>query len=84
MRSTGPPRRLRRRELQKPRYRALGDDALYITTLGIGLNVKKGDTAFTIRVYGFPKDQMQAKEKTLALDALSKLWSKVEESQRSL
>jgi hypothetical protein len=51
----------------------IGDDALYVTTpgLGTGLNVKKGDFVFEIRVYGFPLDDIKAKEKTLAEDALA-------------
>jgi hypothetical protein len=53
----------------------IGDDAVYITTagLGTGLSFKKGDAAFQVRVYGFPIDQIKAKEKTLALDILAKL-----------
>lgn len=53
----------------------VGDDAYYITTpgLGTGLNVKKGNSAFQIRVNGFPVDQTKAMEKTLALDVLAKL-----------
>ena len=41
--------------------------------------VKKGDVVFVVRVYGFPidpgkpLDEIQAKEKTLALEILSKL-----------
>jgi hypothetical protein len=40
----------------------------YVTTpaLGIGLNVKKGGSAFQIRVYGFPVEQIKTIEKTLA------------------
>ena len=37
------------------------------------LVVKKGDTAFDLRVYGFPVDEIKAKEKTLAADILGKL-----------
>jgi hypothetical protein len=53
---------------------SLGDDAYYITTpgLGTGLNVKKGAAVFQIRVYGFPVDQIQALEKSLAQDVLTK------------
>ncbi len=53
----------------------IGDDAIYITTppFGTGLNVKKGDLAFTVRVYGLPHDEMMAKEKTLAGEVLRKL-----------
>lgn|SRR6185437_2604129 len=51
----------------------IGDEAHYITTpgFGTGLSVRKGNFAFKVRVYGFPLDQIKAKEKTLALNALS-------------
>lgn len=53
----------------------IGDDAYYVTTpgLGTGLDVKKANSVFQIRVYGFPEDQIKAMEKTLAQDALTKL-----------
>jgi hypothetical protein len=53
----------------------IGDDALYITTPGVGtgLTIKKGSSVIQIRVYGFPVDQIKEKEKSLAQDALSKL-----------
>jgi len=53
----------------------IGDDALYMTTpgLGTGLFFRKGSAAFDLRVYGFPLDQLKEKEKTLALDILGKL-----------
>jgi hypothetical protein len=53
----------------------IGDDAYFITTpgLGTGLNVKKGNSVFQIRVYGFSQDQIEAMEKALAQDALAKL-----------
>jgi hypothetical protein len=53
----------------------IGDDAVYVTTggLGTGLTVKKGSFVFEIRVYGFPLDQIEAKEKILAQDVLAKL-----------
>jgi hypothetical protein len=53
----------------------IGDDALYITTPGLGtaLMVKKGNSVIQIRVYGFPVEEIKEKEKTLALNALSKL-----------
>lgn len=54
---------------------ALGDDAYYITTpgLGTGLNVQKGNFALQVRVYGFPEDQIKTMEKALADNALAKL-----------
>ena len=51
----------------------IGDEAHYITTpgFGTGLSVRKGNFAFKVRVYGFPLDQIKAKEKALALNALA-------------
>jgi hypothetical protein len=53
----------------------IGDDALYMTTpgLGTGLFFRKGSAAFDLRVYGFPLDQIKEKEKPLALDIIGKL-----------
>lgn len=53
----------------------VGDDAISATTpgFGTGLIFRKGDAAFDLRVYGFPLDQLNAKEKTLALDVIAKL-----------
>jgi hypothetical protein len=59
----------------------IGDDAVYGTTPKFAalLTVKKGDVVFVVRVYGFPidsgkpLDEIQAKEKTLALEILSRL-----------
>jgi hypothetical protein len=53
----------------------IGDDAVFVTTpgLGSGLIFRKGASAFDVRVYGFPLDQLKAKEKTLALDLIAKL-----------
>jgi hypothetical protein len=53
----------------------VGDDAVSVTTqgLGTGLIFKKGAYAFDLRVYGFPLDQVKAKEKTLALDVIARL-----------
>jgi hypothetical protein len=53
----------------------VGDDAHYMTTpgFGTGLSVLKSGFAFKIRVYGFPVEQVQAKEKTLAQEVLAKL-----------
>jgi len=54
----------------------IGDDAYY-TTMGAGytgLMVKKGNLALKIAVYSdMPADKKKAVEKTLALQALSKL-----------
>lgn len=53
----------------------IGDDAVYVrrSDRDTGLTVKKGNIVFTVSVYGFPLDQIEAKEKTLALDVLAKL-----------
>jgi hypothetical protein len=53
----------------------VGDDAIFATTpgFGTGLSFRKGDAAFDLRVYGFPADQLKAKEKALAQDVLAKL-----------
>ncbi|HXY49035.1 MAG TPA: hypothetical protein VEI01_06255 [Terriglobales bacterium] len=57
----------------------IGDEAVYGTTSGLAttLSVRKGSVAFTVHVWGFDEkkdvDQIKAKEKTLALEALSKL-----------
>jgi hypothetical protein len=52
----------------------VGDDAVY-TIVGklASLSVKKGNVAFVVRIYGFPLDQIEAKEKAFALAVLSKL-----------
>jgi hypothetical protein len=53
----------------------IGDDAVSGTTPGLGtvLTVKKANVVFVVHVFGFPPDEVQAKEKTLALQILSKL-----------
>jgi hypothetical protein len=53
----------------------VGDDAVSVTTpgFGTGLIFKKGESAVDVRVYGFPIDQVKAKEKTLALDVIATL-----------
>jgi hypothetical protein len=56
------------------KYAGIGDDAVYGTAAGHGtLSVKKGNSVFVVHVYGFPLDQIEAKEKSLALEILSKL-----------
>jgi hypothetical protein len=61
--------------ISKEPVAGVGDDAFSATTpgLGTGLIFRKGDAAFDLRVYGFPLDQVKAKEKTLALDVLANL-----------
>jgi hypothetical protein len=54
----------------------IGDDAFYSVVPGsyTGLLVKKGNTSFKVAIYGnLPTEKMKAMEKSLALDALSKL-----------
>jgi len=53
----------------------IGDDAIFAVTpgFGTGLLFRKGDAAFDLRVYGFPNDQAEAREKQLAQDILARL-----------
>lgn len=57
----------------------LGDEALYGTTSRVAttLTVRKGSSAFTVRVVGLDEtkdiDQIKAKEKTLAEEILKKM-----------
>jgi len=50
-------------------------DAYLIDTpgFGLGLNVKKGSSAFQVKVYGFSPEQIKVFEMTLAQDVLVKL-----------
>lgn len=61
--------------IKKNPVSGVGDDAYSIVTPGIGpgLNVKKGNSAFQVRVYGFTPDQIDALEKTLAQAVAAKL-----------
>lgn len=53
----------------------VGDQAFYdtVSDLGTGLTVRKGEAAFSVRVYGFPVEQVMQKEKALALNVLASL-----------
>ena len=51
----------------------LGEDAVFVETMGVGLYVKKGNSVFLVRVSGFPLEDAKAKEKALAQEALAKL-----------
>lgn len=53
----------------------VGDDAYFTTlrTAGTTLSVRKGQAAFEVHVGGFSDAEIQAKEKTLALQVLAKL-----------
>jgi hypothetical protein len=61
--------------IKKAPLSGVGDDAIYITTGGFGtaLNVKKGNSAFQVRVGGFKPEQEKEIEKFLALEILKKL-----------
>jgi len=61
--------------VEKAPLSGVGDDAIYITSggLGTGLNVKKGNSAFQVRVGGFTTEQEKEIEKSLALQILKKL-----------
>jgi hypothetical protein len=61
--------------IAKTPVRGLGDDAYFIDTpgFGLGLNVKKGKSAFQVKVFGFSPEQIKAFEMTLAQDVLAKL-----------
>lgn len=59
--------------IQEESASGIGDEAHYMTTpgFGTGLSVRKSNFAFKVRVYGFPIEQVKAKEKELALKALA-------------
>jgi hypothetical protein len=63
------------KSIEKAPLSGVGDDAIYITTGGFGtaLNVKKGNSAFQVRVGGFKMEQEKDIEKSLALEILKKL-----------
>jgi hypothetical protein len=60
--------------IEKTPLSGVGDDALYITTpgFGTGLNVRKGNSAFQVRVGGFKPEQEKQIEKALAIEILKK------------
>jgi hypothetical protein len=53
----------------------VGDDAVFISTMGIALNVKSGSSAFQVRVNGrgLMPDQLKQMEIALAKQVISKL-----------
>jgi hypothetical protein len=63
------------KEITKTPVSGIGDDAVYGTTGGkySSLTVKKGDVVFAVHVFGFPLDQQEDKEKTLAKEIVGKL-----------
>jgi hypothetical protein len=55
----------------------VGDDAFYVyyantTRAGAGIVVRKGDSTFEVRVYGFPLDEGKTVGKSLAQDVAGK------------
>lgn len=63
------------KEITKTPVSGIGDDAVFGATSGkySSLTVKKGDVVFAVHVFGFPLDQQEDKEKTLAKEILGKL-----------
>ncbi len=59
--------------IEKTPVSALGDDAYYIDTpgFGVGLNVKKGNFAFQVKLFGFSPDMTKTLENSLAQEVLS-------------
>lgn len=57
----------------------IGDEAVYISAPGppgVSLNVRKGESVFQVRIQGFPGNptsQVEAMEKSLALNVLAKM-----------
>jgi hypothetical protein len=63
------------KNIQKTPVSGIGDEAVLGTMTGQSrtLTVKRGNSYFSVHVFGFPMDELEAKEKTLALQILSKL-----------
>jgi len=61
--------------ITKSQVSGVGDQAVFGTTSGrlATLTVKKGNVFFVVQIYGFPIEQLQEKEKALALQVLTKL-----------
>lgn len=61
--------------IEKTPVSGIGDDAYFIDTpgFGLGLNVKKGNAAFQVKVFGFSPELTKTFEKALASDVLAKL-----------
>jgi hypothetical protein len=61
--------------IEKTPVGGIGDDAYYIDTpgFGLGLNVKKGNFAFQVKVFGFSPQMTKTIESSLAQDVLAKL-----------
>lgn len=63
------------RGIEKTPVGAIGDDAYYIDTpgFGVGLNVKKANFAFQVKVFGFSPEMTKTLENSLAQEVLAKL-----------
>src|ERR1700733_3545826 len=61
--------------IEKTPVSGVGDDAYYIDTpgFGLGLNVKKGSSAFQVKVFGFSAELAKTLERALAETVLAKL-----------
>jgi hypothetical protein len=61
--------------IEKTPVGGIGDDAYYIDTpgFGLGLNVKRGNFAFQVKVFGFSPQMTKAIEHSLAQDVLARL-----------
>jgi hypothetical protein len=61
--------------IEKTPVSAVGDDAYYIDTpgFGLGLNVRKGNFAFQIKVFGFSAEMTKTTENALVQEVLAKL-----------
>jgi hypothetical protein len=61
--------------IEKTPVSGVGDDAYYIDTpgFGLGLNVKKGGSAFQVKVFGFSAELTKTLERALAETVLAKL-----------
>jgi hypothetical protein len=61
--------------IEKTPVSGIGDEAYYIDTpgFGVGLNVKKGNLAFQVKVFGFSPQMIKTMENSLAQDVLTKL-----------
>jgi hypothetical protein len=61
--------------IEKTPVNGIGDEAYYIDTpgFGLGLNVKRGNFAFQVKVFGFSAEMTKMLENSLAHEVLTKL-----------
>jgi hypothetical protein len=61
--------------IEKTPVSSIGDEAYYIDTpgFGLGLNVRKGNFAFQVKVFGFSAEMTKTMENSLAQEVLAKL-----------